>query len=123
MNYAGARQLQDGPNKGKWHYTTMNDGACWPTGYCADDCEGHETSEEACEHQRQYYLDNLLFEEDQADPNTQHRCQAPDCDAFTSGRAHVRGAWWRSWDLCADHRNRETVDELLEPPTGWTVHS
>lgn len=34
MNHDKARQIQDGPNAGKWHFTTANDGHIYPTGYC-----------------------------------------------------------------------------------------
>ena|SRR3990167_503513 len=45
MNYAQARQIQDGPNKGKWHWTTRNDNVIRADGYCSSrqscpDCDG-----------------------------------------------------------------------------------
>jgi hypothetical protein len=35
MNYEQPRQIQDGPNVGKWHWTTRNDNEIHAAGYCA----------------------------------------------------------------------------------------
>jgi hypothetical protein len=75
----------------------------------------HDTAEEAQEHYRQYLLDHARFYpasgEEEKVGNTLHRCQAPGCQAFTAGAVYVKGSW--HFDLCADHRNRETLAQLV----------
>lgn len=120
MNYYDARQLESGPNAGKWHYTCRNDGRIWPVGNCAEGCQGHDTAEEACEHYRQYLLDRLRFLDDVENAPSLHRCDAPGCGAYTSGGVDVRGSL--RFTLCAAHRNRETV-ALLYRKVGQIMSS
>jgi hypothetical protein len=84
----------------------------------ASPCTGHDTAAEAYEHERQRLLDErLTFHDDFAAADTLKRCKAPDCGAFTSGRAYVGS--YRSWVLCADHRNRKTVEPLFCVGESW----
>ena len=74
----------------------------------------HDTAEEAQEHYRQHLFDHARFypapgEAEKGD--TLHRCQAPDCQAFTAGAAYIKGS--RHFSLCGEHRNRETLDKLV----------
>lgn len=121
MNYDQPRQLQNGPSASKWHYTRMNDDRIWPIGYCAEDCPGHDSPNEARAHYRLYLLNNSLrFHPDTDAADTLHRCEAPDCSAYTSGSASL-GVWIR-FDLCAAHRTREVVEQLI-PDIGDSIHS
>lgn len=129
MNYDDARQVNPRSHRddaGRWRYTRMNDGHVWPIGYCAKNCPGHKTAEEAREHYRQYLLDNLQFTEGPDSlPEALYRCAAPDCEEYTTGRATVRGRYLLSWFLCDEHRNRETVEQHFMPPgcIGMSFHS
>lgn len=148
MNYDQARQKQ---SDGKWHYTSRNGnhvhaiGYCSPRKLCPDcpaalpradcktcggrgliDCEnpcpGHDTAEEAEEHYRQYLLDNATYRGGGDDPDTLHRCEAEGCTAHTAGSAQVGWGVPRYYHLCDAHRNRETLDKLVERP-GVCIHS
>ena len=115
MNYDAPRQRQ---SDGKWHYTRSNKRTgVYPIGNCAEDCPGHDTAEEACEHQKEYLLDRVQFTEDSADAGTLHRCEARGCETMTSGSAAIGGS--RHWHLCAAHRNREIVSGLLSVWESW----
>lgn len=111
MNYYEARQIKtpDGQPSGLWHYTQMNDGRIWPTGYCAEGCPGHPTPEEAQEHQRQYLLDHARY--DRRMSNQMRRCRA--CDAYTDRYVEVNG---EPYVLCDAHHNRESLDTLVKCP-------
>lgn len=110
MNYYDAREKKgpDGTPVG-WHYTCMNDNRIWAVGYCTEH-DPHTTKDEAYECWTRYLLAERL-RLDGFDPRTQHQCQAPGCDTWTQYRASVDGSM--SWDLCDEHRNAETVAELL----------
>lgn len=110
MNYYQPRQVvePDRPDTGKWRYTSMNDGAVWAVGYCREDCPGHDTPEEAYQHQTAYLLDRRLKLDGQWD--TQHRCAYEGCGEWTDRFAEV---WHRPFDLCDQHRTREIVAELF----------
>lgn len=72
--------------------------------------DGHETSEEACECYKRYLLDNQVRLEFGTTANTQHRCEMKDCDAWTQKLAMVEH---RTYHLCDDHRNVESLRELV----------
>ena len=122
MNYDDARQLQNGSNAGKWHYTTHNKRlGTRPIGYCAENCPGHDTAEEAREHYRQYRLDKeLLFHDDHENPRTLHKCEHAGCEEYTSGSATMGP--YLFWYLCSEHRTRDAV-EILFPEAGSSIHS
>lgn len=122
MNYDEPREIKDGPQAGKWHFTTMNRRTgTRPIGYCAEGCPGHDTAKEAREHYRQYRLDKeLRFVDDNPKADTKHRCEVDGCENFTSGRIDI-GAWL-TWYACAEHRNRENA-EVLYPTAGDSMHS
>lgn len=110
MNYYEPRQVSPNANRpdaGKWRYTCMNDGQIWPVGYCAQDCPGHDTPEEARAHQTEYLM-NERVDLDGRWRDAQHKCEQ--CDAWTDRYANVdNGA---TFNLCDTHRTRETVAAL-----------
>lgn len=119
MNYLAARQMKntDG-TPGLWHYTVQNDDRVYATGYCAQGCPGHATAEEACEHQRQYLLNERVQFSDGASATEQRKCKV--CGAWTTGYAQVDG--WEIYVLCDEHRTRESVDALI-PSVGYSMES
>lgn len=116
MRYYAARQrLSDG----KWHYTVMNDGQVVATGYCARTCEGHDTPEEACAHQKAYEIDQLLIiggAKTEKWPKV--RCSYPKCDREGIHHAVIPGVL-SDMMLCADHANRESVSEFYSVGERW----
>ena len=146
MNYYDARQIQGGPNAGKWHYTCRNDDLIYPVGHCGlyidcptcedrmhnPDCElckghgcinnpspcpGHDTSEGACEHYREYLLDNARF--DQLNESSQHKCEI--CGDWTQKLASVPSDSIYH-DLCDKHCNREGLATVM-PAVGYSFGS
>jgi hypothetical protein len=124
MNFYDAREIQDGDGKGtgKWRYTCYNDNQkrTWAVGYCAQDCPGHDTPDEAREHYKQYLLDIALRLDANADsvPGAveppKFKCEAEGCEALTSKAAKVGYGIPRMFNLCPEHMNRETVETLFE---------
>lgn len=125
---------------GRWDYTVSSDEEGWvhAIGYCAGWIEpedgvlgqphadalrarmephrgkyhrdGHATSAEAASCYREYELDqHLRFFEDR---DTQERCEAPGCGAWTQGRAQL--GQFRVFPLCATHQTRDVVAEVSE---------
>ena len=80
-------------------------------------CPGHDTKEEAYEHERQRMLATVRFNPDLENPRSAHRCKADGCSTLTSGSARI-GSWFHP-HLCADHRNMETVDKLFHVGESW----
>jgi hypothetical protein len=75
--------------------------------------DGHATAAEADECYQRYELDQELeFYGPKLEPETMHKCRAPACGEFTAGLATL-GRHRRLW-LCEKHRNRETVELVLE---------
>lgn len=129
MNHLYAAQIADdnGQPTGRYRYVSSNRRTgTHATGYCHSDpenegglCPGHGSPEEAYAHQKAHDLDKTLrFREDAPDPLTQYRCEAPECNAFTSGSASV-GAYYHV-SLCAEHRNRETVEQIYTVGESWS---
>lgn len=81
-------------------------------------CNGHDTAEEAYEHQKQHILaTRLRFLEDRDDARTLHTCAAEGCKVHTSGSATAGP--YRHWSLCAEHRTPEVVAALLHVGESW----
>ncbi|MFZ5669144.1 MAG: hypothetical protein ACOY4K_06595 [Pseudomonadota bacterium] len=81
-------------------------------------CAGHDTAEEAYEHQRQHLLDTQLqFWPDGDKPKTLYRCEVEGCETFTSGGMSCGS--YRTKHVCADHRNREAVAPLVFVGESW----
>lgn len=121
MRHNNPRELRDanGQPTGLWHYTVYVDSLklTYPIGYCADNCPGHATPDEAREHYRQYLLDEQLTYGDQQD--VQYRCSA--CQEWTTGYAHIPDLV-RYWPLCSAHQTREEVEKLF-PAVGDSIGS
>lgn len=128
MNYYEALQRQTDK---RWDYTRRNDGQVHAIGYCAGKYDvirndaslphperyhddGHATAEEACECYKQYVLDNLTNLEFGLTEDTQHKCEAPGCGAWTQKVAMVDH---HPYNLCDDHRNLETLQDLVTVST------
>ena len=106
MQYYSARKLKE---TGLWHYTVGSH----PVGYCADDCPGHATEEEACEHYKQYLLDKRMRPGTLS--NQMLRCR--ECKEFTDGVVHI-GAY-QMFILCPAHQGKETVAKHLRIGESW----
>lgn len=108
MNYYGPRERRDehGQPAGLWHYTCRNDDRIWPVGYCAQECAGHATPEEACDHYKAYQLDHELRLDNKL-ADQQRPCEV--CGAWTQGCAQIGG--YTTYVLCDEHRTREAVAE------------
>ncbi len=119
MNYYEARELKgaDGNPAGLWHFTCQNDNRIWPVGYCAQDCPGHPTREEAQEHYRQYLLDNARYHVRMS--NQQRPCRI--CSVWTQELVELELGTSR-YVLCEAHQNRESLDILVKAPT-WISSS
>jgi hypothetical protein len=113
MNYYEPREKtdKDGNPTGLYHYTRMNDGRIWPTGYCAQDCPGHDTKEGAYEHQRQYLLDTAKFNASQL-KDSQVRCDVEGCNNFTADLAQTADQDY--FHLCQEHQNRQGLEKVLK---------
>ena len=109
MNYYKARQIASDDSTERYHFTCRNDDRIWPVGYCAEECPGHDTPEEAAAHYHEYLLDHRLEFED--DPSTQIRCEV--CDVWTTGYARLDQM--RIINLCDEHKTRAVVAELTTP--------
>lgn len=85
-------------------------------------CQGHDTKEEAYEHQRQYELDQATYQIETSAvrerSNQLHRCEAPGCGEFTCGYAQVPASY-QYHVLCPNHCNRATLATLLRVGERW----
>jgi hypothetical protein len=107
MNYYQAREIsKDDKPTGKFHYTRMNDGDIRPVGYCASNCPGHDTPEEAAEHYRQYLIDNAQYDHKML--NQQKQCQI--CGQWTDQFATT--FQYGLFVLCPEHCNRESLEKV-----------
>ncbi len=110
MNYYDAREIsgEKGTSSGLWHYTAQNDGRIFPVGYCAQECVGHPTPEEAREHYRLYLLDSAQYDGMMQDE--QRKCEV--CKKWTQYYAYIPLAMTKHI-LCNEHCNRETLDTVM----------
>ena len=117
MNHYAAREiLVDGKGVGRWRFTVANKRTgVYAVGPCANDCPGHATPEEACEHFRQGLLNSAIFRgptEQTQKPDTQERCEFPGCEEWADGIADVP-TQILTYSLCGKHRNRESLDKVM----------
>jgi hypothetical protein len=109
MKYYDAREIvKDGGYSGKYRYTCEHDGSIYAVGYCANNCEGHNTKDEACEHYRQYSLDNAVY--GVATGDIQRKCKI--CGDWTN--LMVRVGSYSLYDLCKLHQDRDSLDKVVE---------
>lgn len=111
MNYYTATELaKDGKPTGLWHYTRRNDGRMWPVGYCAENCPGHATPDEAREHYRQYQIDTAR------DRKTVQWGGCEVCDTPTKDGVCIEPDQMEFHHLCPEHHNRATLETLIKSP-------
>lgn len=105
MRYYSPRQKH---TDGLWHYTVKVDDHVEPVGYCADDCPGHDTPQQAADHFKDYLLDK-----------TSRKLQDPElrlcnvCKAYTTWRVLVGKGIPIRLILCEKHQGREHVEKLV----------
>jgi len=111
MNFHKPRQIKDGPNAGKWHYTVFNDNqkTIRPEGYCAQDCPGHDTPEDACEHQKAYLLDQSV----QVGETTKIKERCLVCTEWTTRVVSVGYGIPQDFRICGDHDDRAELERLF----------
>lgn len=123
MSYYTARELlgANGEHTGRWHYTVAwgdGDGTrVAAVGHCAHDCPGHDTPKAAYAHYRQYLLDERTRYVAGENATEQHRCEAPDCGAWTTGAAFV-GSYEVHY-LCDAHRDQAHLAPLVVVGDAW----
>lgn len=112
VNYYDAREKADANGKpsGTWHYTVRNDDRIHPVGYCAQNCPGHSTPDEAREHYRLYLVDSATY--NGVLQGEQRECES--CKDWTQGYASIPINMERHI-LCDKHRNHETLNQLIHP--------
>lgn len=104
MNYDQARQRKDG----KWHYTRKNDDRIYPIGFCANNCAGHDTCEEAEWHYWEWQLVNICTHNpvvDLAFVDGRQKCTL--CGAVATRVASLPGIAQPEVAICDDHALQE----------------
>lgn len=138
---------KDGNGTGKWRYCSASKTGSFAIGHCSQiesctcspntifgitDCEicqgkgfvshpnpcpGHDTPEDACNHYREYLIDNARYDYNMGD--MQKKCEI--CGTWTQHMAAVPMASIYH-TLCDEHRNREYLDKVMSP-VGESWHS
>ena len=93
---------------------------CGSTGLipAANPCPGHATAAEACQHYKQYLLDQAKFFGPKTTEWPKEKCEVDDCSAEATHCAAIPGEF-RRWQLCAAHANRDQLDKLLSVGESW----
>jgi hypothetical protein len=98
------KQAAQNPDTGKWKFCTFWGSKGGPSGACqGDECQGHDTAEEAYEHERQ----RLFAEAEECEYSGWHGCKADGCDAPTK-----KGYRWGQYgfvSLCDKHLSRDEL--------------
>lgn len=117
MNYREARQIQSGPNAGKWHYTNRNDDQIYAVGACRENCPGHDTPEQAYAHEKARLV-----------ATAEIKPLPPDARAYSPGRCDAKESctepathWVRlshphqadSIRFCDKHANLDEVEAVV----------
>jgi hypothetical protein len=103
-----SRQIANGPNAGKWRYTAGSDegGGIFAVGACAEDCEGHDTAEQAEIHHAEGICAGDIRERDSLE--AQLHCIV--CGEWTQHRAMLwRDPFPRELAVCAKHDVRAAL--------------
>jgi hypothetical protein len=110
------RLSEEGPDTGKWYMVSVEGKQpARRAGYCALQCVGHETREEAVAHHLQYQLDR------QVDLRLERRSMPAACEIcgqITTLRARL-GVGTKLFVLCASHQSTISLRDALrarEPP-------
>ena len=103
------RQSDTGTDAGKWYAMVTEGRGARRVGYCAIECTGHVSSEEALEHYLQYQLDReaALWLDRRAQPAN---CEI--CDDRTTLRARL-GRDTKPFVLCQKHQSSGSLKELF----------
>lgn len=120
MNHDAPRQIADsqGNPTGKWRYTRRNDNQIWAIGFCADDCPGHDTPEEACEHHKEYLLSGMKIRGPKTSEWPKYKCRKKGCNSEATHFLIIPG---RFSDICVceAHANVDTARELVVVSEEW----
>lgn len=115
MNHYKARQKEVSK---LWHYTCANDDFIYPVGYCADNCPGHATEQEAKDHYKEYLLDNVqIITPDDKKLWPKYKCDVKECNNQGDHSVNFRGYSYHN--LCKDHTNRAILSTLVEVHESW----
>ncbi len=109
-------ELKDNNGKGRglWHMTERSDEEHWPAhaiGYCAENCPGHATAEEAEDHYHQWQADKAIPHED---PEAKKPCLF--CGEWTQHRMTPAGGWSAPLVLCEQHSHSAHIIHILRNP-------
>ncbi len=85
----------------------------------ANPCPGHKTQEEACEHYKEYLLDQATYHGPKKQEWPKNKCELDGCNNEATHMATCGGS--HCWEFCASHCNRESVAKVLS--VGWSVSS
>jgi len=87
---------------------------CNNTGFILkeDACQGHDTEEDACEHYKQYLLDNIRYTKSSS---SMHKCRI--CGEWTTGIADVSMSQY--YTICEEHQNRESMATIVSVGVSW----
>lgn len=97
---------------GKYHYTRYDSDGVHAIGYCAHQCEGHDTKQEAIDHYRQWLLDTQLHLDGKTRSDEQRKCAI--CGGWTQNMAYIHDSpYFHSWPLCTHHCTKEFVGKLF----------
>lgn len=96
-----------GSDPPRYRYVTDGDNGGYAIGYCADDCEGHATEEQACEHYRQYLLDTQL----RINKTSWRPCKHEPCEKRPTH--HIQVGMHGLLDFCEEHATREMAEKYF----------
>jgi hypothetical protein len=104
-----ARKCEVGAQAGKWYTVVIERQGARRAGYCALQCPGHDTSEEALAHHLQYQLDREtdLWLERRVPPRDCEICGEP-----TTLRARL-GRYTKLFVLCRQHQSTNSLQKLF----------
>lgn len=105
-----ARKCEEGADAGKWFTMVVGPSGARRAGYCATDCVGHGSSEEALAHYLQYQLDR------EADLWLDRRARAQECEICgdpTTLRARL-GRDTKLFVLCTRHQSTSSLRLLFQ---------
>lgn len=114
MNYYAARQVEVGPNAGRWHYTCRNDDRIWPVGLCQDGCHGHASPEEAQEHYRRYLLGLMKKRGPKEQEWPKEKCCLKECNSEAKYLIDCPGHMGMHFEVCEAHNFVDAIAHLVK---------
>lgn len=113
MRYYCVREItKNGRASGLYKFTGGTGKHIHAVGYCAEDCQGHDTEMGAREHYHEYLVDHATYGET---CDSLRKCRVPECEAWTSRYAQVGEC--QIVDLCKKHCNKEGIMSCTNPPS------